>query len=158
LGYFLAPSVALDLSRSDLSDDLATLDTHTRHALALGLLLGGFQPLCLEGLEVAHHGVPRELLAGDERVFLQGPLDQRVATGLVEEGDAVAFAVVVVGLRGRFDAVEGRFEAVVGPGHQEVADVADDGVGRWGWVDFGPGVTVAEGGGDFAAGTDLIGS
>lgn len=142
-------------SGSDLGNDLAALDLCADDASTFCHSASLLQPLHLEGAEIAIHGVAGELLAGDERVLLQGALDQGVAAGLVEEGDAVALAVVVVRLAGGLDAVEGRLEAVIGPRHQQVADVADDGVRGRVRRDFRPGVAVAEGRGDFAARADL---
>ena len=134
---------------SDFSYHLSTLDPDLVHPLGLGESLG------FESLEVAHHGIPREFLARDKWVLFQRTLDEGVATGLVEKGNAVSFAIVVVRFAGSFDAVERRFEAVVGPRHQEVADVADDGVGRWVGGDFGPCVPMTEGRRHFTAWADL---
>lgn len=113
------------------------------------------KPLCFEGVEVAHHGILGKLLSRDERVLFQRALDQGVAARLVEKGNTVSFAVVVVRFARGFDAVEGRLEPVVGPGHEQVADVADDGVRLGVGFHFGPRVAVAKGRAYFATWTDL---
>ena len=82
--------------------------------------------LLLQRREVAIHSVSRELVARDHRILLPGPLDLAVPHRLVEEGDRVPLAPVVVRLARRLDAVERRLEAVVAPRHEQVADVADD--------------------------------
>lgn len=78
--------------------------------------------LSRQGLVVPLHGRLRELAARHQRVLLQRALDLAVRVGLVEVGHAVPLAEVVLGrVRRRLDAVERRLEAVVAPGHEEVA-------------------------------------
>lgn len=49
--------------------------------------------------------------------------------------------------------MEGRLEAVIGPGHEQIADITDDLAGRG--IDLGPGIADGERRGGLAAGADL---
>src|SRR5713226_3543565 len=80
------------------------------------------------------------VLAGGDRLVARrvgGPaaarqaLDQSVVVRLVEEGDREP-AVPDRGFARRFHhAVHGRDPAVIGPVLHEIADIADEGAGRW---------------------------
>ena len=130
-----------------LSRNTNTFRNSFSHLLLLQLLL--------QRRKVPIHRSPRKLLPCDHRILLQRALYFTIPTWLVEIRNAVSLAIVIIRLRRRLNAVERTLEAIIAPAHQQIANVADDGVAGGVGVHFRPGVAVAEGGADFSAGTDL---
>lgn len=85
-----------------------------------------FIELVLQRLIICRHSIHRELLARDHGILLLRALDKGILARLIEKRDAVPLAPVVAVLLGRLDAVKRALEAVVGPAHEQVADIAND--------------------------------
>lgn len=100
--------------------------------------------LLLKSSKVPLHSSLRESLSSRQWVLLQRSLDLSVSTRLIEESNAIAFTPKVGGFRWGLHSVESALEAVIGPTHEHVTDVADDGVAFWGGFDFGPCVSIAK--------------
>jgi hypothetical protein len=79
----------------------------------------------LKAFEVTVHRILRELLTSDQGVLFQWALNLRISAKLVEECYAVTLTIVVTRLTGRLHAMEGGFEAVIGPEHKQVSHVTD---------------------------------